>query len=404
MPTQYKYKAISTDGQHQNGTLVASNSTSVEEYLRKQDLLPIEIVAIDKRRPNSLFGFLRGTDYENIIMFTSSLATLNRAGIPLLRALSIIRIGDKSSRFNYALSQLRIDVQSGKALSEAMSRFPEIFSTVYVNCIAAGEESGMMDSTLDQLGKVLERESELTSELKAGIRYPLMVISAIVLAFVVIMYFVVPRFMSFYETFDAELPLPTRIIIASSNFVTNYWMFVLAGLIAIGFGIKAALRRKEGRLWFDTQVLRIPILGDLIIKGNIARFSLMFQILVNSGLTIVRSVDILSATIKNSAISQEIVFLGESFRRGQEINPYAEEFKYFPEQALHMLSIGLESGNLEAMLREVGDHYTKQVIHTSKQLTALIEPILTVVMGAFVLVLALAVFLPMWNLIKVFQH
>lgn len=404
MPTQYKYKAVSADGQHQNGTLVASNSTTVEEYLRKHDLLPIEIVAIDKQRSSSLFGFLKGTDYENIIMFTSSLATLNRAGIPLLRALSIIRIGDKSSRFNYALSQLRIDVQSGKSLSEAMSRFPEIFSIVYVNCIAAGEESGMMDSTLDQLGKVLERESELTRELKSGIRYPLMVISAIVLAFVVIMYFVVPRFMSFYATFDAELPLPTRIIIASSNFITNYWMFVLAGLIAIGFGIKAALRRKEGRLWFDTQVLRIPILGDLIIKGNIARFSLMFQILVNSGLTIVRSIDILSATIKNTAISREIVYLGESFRRGQEINPYAEEFKYFPEQALHMLSIGLESGNLEAMLHEVGEHYTKQVIHTSKQLTALIEPILTVVMGVFVLVLALAVFLPMWNLIKVFQH
>jgi type II secretory pathway component PulF len=403
MPTQYKYKAVTSDGRRLSGSLVAATEATVEEFLREQDLLPVQISPVSERRQASIFGFLKGADYEKLIMFTSALATLHRAGIPLLRALSIIRIGDKSSRFNYALDQLRIDVQSGKPLSEAMSRFPDIFSSVYVSCVATGEESGRMESTLDQLGDMLGREAELTRQLKSGIRYPLMVVGAIVIAFFVLMNFVVPRFMSFYSAFDAELPLPTRIIIGTSDFVTSYWPVMLVATMAAAFGFRSLLRHKEGRLWFDRQLLRIPVLGELIIKGNVARFSLMFRILVNSGLTIVKSVDILAGTVKNSAIGQEIESLGESFRRGQEIDSGSNKYRYFPEQALYMLAVGLESGNLEAMLREVGEHYTKQVIYTSRQLTSIIEPILTVVMGLFVLVLALAVFLPMWNLIRVFQ-
>lgn len=403
MPIKYRYKAVASSGRRQSGTLAASNVATVEEFLREQSLLPVEIKPIDDKGPASLFGFLRGRDYEDLIMFTSALATLYRAGIPLLKALSIIRIGDKDSRFNNALDHLKVDLQSGKQISEAMIRFPDIFSSVYVNCIAAGEESGRMDSTLDQLGAMLEREAELTRQLKAGIRYPLMVVAAIVAAFIVIMYFVVPRFMSFYSAFNAELPLPTRIIIASSDFVTGYWPALLAAAIAAVLGFKALVRRKEGRLWIDTLILRIPILGEMIIKGNVARFSLMFRIMVSSGLTIVRSVDILAQTVKNSAIGLEIEKLGELFRRGQEPNVSSGQFRFFPDQALHMLAVGLESGNLEAMLQEIGEHYTKQVIYTSRQLTSIIEPILTLVMGVFVLVLALAVFLPMWNLIKVFQ-
>lgn len=403
MPSQYKYKAVTADGEHRSGELAAVNETTVEQFLRNQDLLPIEIRPIEERPPLSLFGFLRGADYEKLLMFTGALATLYRAGIPLLRALSIIKIGDKDDRFNYAIDQMKVDLHSGKSLSGAMNRFPDIFSPVYVNCVAAGEESGKMDSTLDQLGAVLEREAELTRQLKSGLRYPAMVVAAIVAAFFVLMNFVVPRFTSFYSAFDAELPLPTRIIIACSDFVTSYWPALLALTIVAAIVFRSILQRKAGRLWFDRLLLRLPVLGNLIIKGNIARFSLMFRTLIASGLTIVRAVDILSGTIKNSAIAAEIAALGDSFRQGREIDVDSDEFRHFPSQALHMMAVGLESGNLEAMLHEVGEHYTKQVIHTSRQLTAIIEPILTVVMGLFVLVLALAVFLPMWNLIKVFQ-
>lgn len=403
MPTQYKYKAVDIDGSRVNGSLAANSASSVEEFLREQKFLPVEIKALEEKQPFSMFGFLKGADYEKLIMFTSALATMHRAGIPLLRALATIKVGRADSRFNYVIDQVRIDLQGGKPLSEAMDRFPDIFSRVYVSCIAAGEESGHMDSTLDELSSMLEREAELTRQVKAGVRYPLMVIAAIFGAFFVIMNFVVPRFTAFYSAFNATLPLPTRIIIGVSHFATTYWPLMLALTIGAGLGVRAVLSHKAGRLWFDRQLLRLPVLGDLIIKGNVARFSLMFRILVTSGLTIIKSIDILAGTIKNSAIAMEVEYLGESFRRGREIDLASGQFHYFPEQALHMLSVGLESGNLEAMLKEVGEHYTKQVIYSSRQLTAVIEPLLTVTMGAFVLVLALAVFLPMWNLIHVFQ-
>jgi len=403
MPTQYKYKAVGSDGASRTGSMLAGNSATVEEFLREQKLLPIVIQPVDPKRPFSLFGFLKGGDYDKLIMFTSALATMYRAGIPILQALSTIRIGSRDSRFNHAIDQLKVDLQTGKPLSEAMDRFPDIFSQVYVNCVAAGEESGKLDATLNQLSAMLEREAELTRQLKAGLRYPLMVVAAIVGALVVLMNFVVPRFTAFYSAFNAELPLPTRIIIGTSNLATTYWPVILAAVVMLALGLRSLLRRKQGRLWFDRQLLRLPVLGDLIVKGNVARFCLMFRLLISSGLTIIHSIGILTGTIKNTVIAGEIDYLGDSFRRGREIDVSSGQFRFFPEQALYMLAVGLESGNLETMLQEVGEHYAKQVVYSSRQLTSILEPILTLVMGAFVLVLALAVFLPMWNLIKVFQ-
>jgi len=403
MPALYKYRALTRDGSHQTGTITAPEVSAVEDFLRGQDLLPISISAIKDRRQISLFGFLKGTDYENLIMFTNSLATMHRAGIPLLRALAVIRVGRAEGRFNYALDRLRVEVQSGRQLSEAMNDIPDIFSAVYVSCVAAGEESGRLEKTLDELALMLEQEMDLTRQIKSGIRYPAMVIGAIVGAFFVIMNFVVPRFVSFYSGFDAELPLPTRIIMGMSNFFSAYWPIMLVLMIGAGFGFKKLLNHEQGRLWYDRQLLKIPIIGNLIIKGNVARFSLMFRILITSGLPIVKSVMMLSSTVKNTAIGLEIRRMGDIFKQGRDIDVQSDDFEYIPEQALHMLAIGLESGNLDVMLREVGDHYSKQVMYTSRQLTAIIEPILTLVMGFFVLVLALAIFLPMWNLIKVFQ-
>lgn len=403
MPALYEYKALTRDGGHRTGRITAPEVTAVEEFLREQELLPIEISAVKEKRQVSLFGFLKGADYENLIVFTNSLATMYRAGIPLLRALTIIRVGRPQSRFNDAIDRLRAEIQAGKQLSDAMSQIPKVFSPVYVSCVAAGEESGRLENTLDELALMLEHEMELTRQIKSGVRYPLMVVGAIVAAFFVLMNFVVPRFVTFYSTFDAELPLPTRIIMGTSHFFSTYWPALLGLAVIAGIILKKLLAREEGRLWFDRQLLKIPVLGRLIIKGNVARFSLMFRILVTSGLPIVKSVMMLAATVKNTAIGAEIRRMGGLFKQGREIDAGSRDFEYFPAQALHMLAIGLETGNLDVMLREIADHYSKQVMYISRHLTAIIEPILTLVMGAFVLILALAIFLPMWNLIKVFQ-
>lgn len=404
MPAQYKYRAVTNDGRFRDGIITAQNIDQVEEFLQTQRLIPVKVSRVGDRRPFTLFGFLAGADYEKLIQFVSSLSTMYKAGIPLLRALNIIKESKVDSRFAFVIEQISISVQAGKPLSEALAEFPEMFSGVFIACVAAGEESGKLDSTLDELALMLEREMELTRNVKSAVRYPLIVIGVIALAIVVLMTFVIPKFVNFYAAFGAELPLPTRIIIGASNIIVGYWWAAILILGGIGYGAYRLLTDPNGRRWFDEKVLAIPVLGPLIIKGNVARFTMMLRIMYKSGLPLMKSLEILIGTIKNTAIASEVQKLTELFQKGQAVNDNLADFRYFPPQALHMISIGLESGNLEHMLGQVGEHYTKQVLYASRNLTAIIEPILTLVLGSFVLVMALAIFLPMWNLVKVFNH
>lgn len=403
MPQQFKYEAVSPDGTVTAGTLVAPEAAAVEETLRRQQLMPISVTEIKKKHAGSLFGFMKKSSYEDLIVFTNSLASLYRAGIPLLRALEIIKIGPDDSRFNQVLGRVRDGVQSGHSLSDSMRDYPDVFSGIYANCISAGEESGQLEYTLDELAEMLERDMELNRQIKSGIRYPAMVITAIAAAFFVLMTFVVPKFIAFYDSFQAELPLPTRIVIGVSDFFSSFWYLILGGVIGMAFAIRAYMRTEKGGYNVHRLLLKAPVIGQLVIKGNIARFTLLFKILIAAGLPLVKSLNILSTTVKNFAIAAEIRKMEDMFRRGREADLTTEEFEFFPEQALHMLSIGLESGSLDSILGEIGSHYSKQVFYTSRHLTAIIEPILTVVLGIFILILALAIFLPMWNLLQVFK-
>ncbi|HVP07496.1 MAG TPA: type II secretion system F family protein, partial [Candidatus Acidoferrum sp.] len=265
------------------------------------------------------------------------------------------------------------------------------------------EESGKLENTLEELAVMLERELEIGRQVKVATRYPIIVVGVVIAAFVVMMTFVIPRFVAFYDSFGATLPLPTRILIGTSNAVTHYWPIVLTALVALGFGVRQLLSTAGGRLWFDRQLLRMPVFGDLVVKSNLARFTLLFRLLFRAGLPVVRSMEILGNTLKNTAMVQEIKKLDELLRKGQELSTNMSQFRYFPEMALQLIAIGLESGSLETMLNEVAVHYSKEVSYKARQMTAIIEPILTLVLGAFVLLLALAMFLPMWNLIHVFK-
>ncbi len=403
MPTRYKYKALDTVGRYQQGTLIAETPEQVLDQLSAHELVPVNIARCPDKMPLSLLGFIRGTDYDNLIMFTNNLSTMYRSGIPLLRALSIIKIGPETSRFNQAIQQIRFSVQSGKSLSQAMSEYPDLFSRVYLNSIAAGEESGKLEEILDEMAIMLEKEMEISRQLKSGLRYPIVVLSVVALAFVILMSYVIPKFVEFYSSFHAQLPLPTRIMIGLSSLFTTYWPAMLIGAAAVVFTIKQVLANPKGRLAVDTQLLRLPIFGELIAKGNVARFSLMFRILFKAGLPIIKCLEILADSVKNERMTLEIKKLEDLFRRGAEAELSTEHFDFFPDMARQMMAIGLESGSLESMLEEVGSHYAKEVQYTSRQLTAILEPVLTLVVSVFVLMMALAIFLPMWNLIKVFN-
>lgn len=403
MSDQYKYSAFTENGETKTGVVTADSTEQAVEILADRDLKPVSLKKIEDKRALSFWGFFSKPDYENLITFTNNLSTLYKAGIPILRILSLIKIGPAGSRFNTAISSIRYQMQAGQSLSKAMSEHRELFSDIYTTSIAAGESSGQLDRILDELSAMLENEMDLTRDIKSGIRYPIFVITAIGLAFLVLMTFVIPKFMSFYGAFNTELPLPTRIIMVISNFLTNYWPLIIAIIIAAVFGFVKLAGTVKGKLWIDRQFLRVPVLGQIIIKGNVARFSMMFSILFKAGIPIVQAAEMLKGSTKNSILSAEIGKLANLFREGQEHRLTATEFKFFPEMALQMIQIGLESGSLDQILSEIGQHYSKEVRYTTRHLTAILEPLLTLIMGGFILVLALAIFLPMWNLIKVFK-
>lgn len=403
MSIQFKYEAIESDGNKYEGTMTAETSEQVLEYLNEKKLIPINIEQIQEKNSIFFLGSSRQSHYEELITFNSNLVTLYKAGIPLLRALSLIKVGSKGNYFNTVIESIRNQVEAGQMLSTAMAQYKNIFSQVYVSCIAAGEESGQMDKILDQLNIVLEEEMELSRAIKSGIRYPIIVISAIAIAFLVMITFVMPRFISFFDSFGAELPLPTRIMIGISNLFTNYWPALVLTLGALIFAYIKIVSNPRGKLWFDTKLLKIPIFGNLIIKGNVARFSMMFQILFQSGLPIVKSLDLLVESVRNSAIALEIKKMGELLKSGRDTEINKSQFQYFPELSLQMITIGLESGSLSTMLRQVSEHYSKEVHYITRQLTSILEPILTLGLGIFILIMALAIFMPMWSLVKVFN-
>ncbi|MEW6015811.1 MAG: type II secretion system F family protein [Candidatus Zixiibacteriota bacterium] len=403
MPETFSYSARTAEGEKRSGTIQAEAPERVAAILEEMRLIPIEIKPQKQEVRPALFGFLKSRQYEDLILFTRNLSTLYKAGIPLLRALDTIKIGPANGYFNRTIERIRSDVQSGRSLSDAMGEHPELFNKIYIASIAAGEASGKLDEILDSLGYMLERDLDLNRQIKSALRYPIIVVCAIVLAFAVLITFVIPRFIDFYSSMGAQLPAPTRIIIWVHHIVTTYWVAVIALLITAGLTLRKIYATPSGKLYFDTWFLSLPVFGDLIVKGNIARFSYMFHLLLKSGLPMVKSLELLSETVKNARLTEEIKVLSSSFKEGRELDGIKSRLQYFPEMGLQMIRIGLESGSIDSMLSEVALHYNKEVDYKSRHLASLLEPILTVVLGFFVLIVALAIFLPMWNLAQIFR-
>jgi len=400
----WTYSARDSRGISVRGEIESESRENALETISGRDLIPTRIEQkAEKTTLSSLMGNFGSANREKLIIFTKQLMTLHRAGIPLLRALGCIERGAEEIGMKEEIEGIRSELESGSSLSRAMDNYPKKFPSIYVASIAAGETSGTLDEVLGQLAALIEKEMILARQLKSAMRYPIMVIIVISLAMVALMTFVIPRFTGLYSKFGAELPLPTKIIMGVSAFFSSYWYVLIAVVVATAFGLKKFLSKPKNRLRWDSMMLKIPVLGDLIIKANVARFAAMLKILFKSGIPMVACLNIIRETTSNRAIARDIGELSKSFEKGQEIGPDPERYRYLPSMSLEMFQVGLESGSVDNIMAELTSHYEMELDYKSRHLTALLEPILTFVIGGMVLVLALSIFLPMWNLIKVFR-
>ncbi|MBN1793348.1 MAG: type II secretion system F family protein [Candidatus Omnitrophica bacterium] len=398
----YKYKAKDARGKDVTGTLVAPNEQAVTTRLDEMGYTPISI-AIDKKPKGTGAKKGKKVAQHHMIAFTRQFATIVKAGVPIVSGLTILSEQTESPALKEVLAKVVHDIEGGASLSQALDKHPASFSELYVNTVVAGEAGGVLDRVLLRLAEMMERDNETRQNVSAALRYPLITIVAMFIASFVLVTFVVPKFATMYARFDTALPLPTRVLIASNHLIKNWWFIVIPSMAAAGYLFVTYINTKQGRYQWDSFKLKVPVFGELFVKVSMARFAMMLSTLNESGLPILRSLEIVAATVGNAVIGRDIDRIKTSVADGRGISESIMGSAVFPPMVAHMVSIGEKTGAIEDMLNSIADYYDLEIKTMVKNLTTLIEPIMTAVLGVVVLGMALAIFLPLWNMIQLFR-
>lgn len=402
MPT-FLYRARDSQGLLITGELEAGGSEELKVYLSDRGLIPLSVKAAARGLElSSLKKIFRGrVKAEEILVVTRQFYSLFKAGMGMEAVLGTLTRQTTNKRLKEALQRIRSDVSSGESLSKAFSAHRDIFGDLYVSMLAAGEEAGILEEVLGNLCNLLEKEMQIHSSVKSATLYPRIVVFVLVVATVVIMTVVVPKFASFYAHYKAELPLPTRIVTGFSDFVKNDWYLI--GLFAGGLWLayKRFTRTATGRRKIGSFRFRVPVFGPLNVKVANARFCHILSALYRSGLPMTRCLEITAGTIENGAFMREVDFLKGEIMGGKTISEAMLQCRYFTPVIIDATAVGEKTGSLDEMLESMGTHYDMEVGHTIKNLTTLLEPFLLIFLFGMVACFALAIFLPIWNMSKV---
>jgi MSHA biogenesis protein MshG len=398
----FAYKGRNGRGEAVQGVLEGADSGAVAGQLFGVGVVPLEIKpsAPPTAEGQGFSQWLRGKkiDPMEVLLFSRQLYTLLKAGVPIMGALKGLEDSSVNPSFAEVVRDLRESLDSGRELSLSLARHPQVFNQFYTAMVSVGEQTGRMEEVFLRLFHHLEFEKFMREQVKTAIRYPTFVIVTMGIAIVIINIFVIPAFAKVYAGFQAELPLMTRILISFSNFMVEYWWVMLAALIAAVFGFRAWARTDAGRMQWDRMKLRIPVAGNIIQKATLARFARSFSLAFRSGVPVTTSLGMVANTVENAYISERILRMREGVERGESILRTARDAGVFTPVVLQMIAVGEESGALDDLTGEIADLYQREVEYDLKNLSSQIEPILIVMLGILVLILALGVFLPIWDL------
>ncbi|MFH1904938.1 MAG: type II secretion system F family protein [bacterium] len=398
MPT-YQYRARNKEGAIVTGRLDADSEPQVIAQLEALGNLPITVSLVKKKEgPKLKFSLGGKIGGKTLVIFTRQLATMIRAGVPIIACLNTLIAESENEKFKEILREINMDIQEGSPFSRALSLHPKVFTKLYINTVLSGEAGGTLDVSLSRLASLLEHESEIQANIKAATRYPIIVIVGITIAFFVLVTTVVPKFASVFAASKVALPLPTRILIGIDYGIRHYWFYIVPSILFLAFGLWKYIQTERGRYQWDWIKLKLPIFGPLSTKTAASRFAQTLATLNRSGLPILKTLDIVGTTVGNVVIAKEINKLSASVTEGKGIAEPLLEGKFFPPLVSHMVAIGERSGHLDEMLDSLQQHYDMEINAMVKNLTTLIEPILTVALGVIVLFIALGIFLPMWDL------
>lgn len=396
---QFKYKARKRDGAVVYGTVNAPNEAAVAAFIRKQDMYVAGIEASKKKGLFSGVLFEESINLYDISIFARQFATLLGAGVPLLTGLEILTQQSAKERLRTVLGQITTSVREGKALSAAMAEFPKVFPELMTNMVAAGEACGILEIVMDRLAAQFEKDYRMNAKFKSAMIYPAIVLSVAAIVVAIIMMFVMPVFVGLFEQLKIELPFVTRVVIGISNFLGHYWYLVIAALIGLFLLYKWAGTKESFRLWRDGVYLKVPIFGDLYNKIIITRFARTFASLSRSGVPILNAMTIVSKATGSLQAERVLNQARGSLRRGRTLADPMEASGMFPPIVISLVNIGEETGALDTMLDKVADFYGAEVDDTIGRLQTIMDPILIVILGVIIGTLAVALLLPMFEIV-----
>lgn len=402
----FSYRGRSSGGGLVNGSLEAMSASAVADQLLLQGITPLEIKPAPKQEDGgglkfNLTLFAEKVRHVDVLLFSRQIYTLLKAGVPIMRALAGLQESSSNGAMKRLLQEVRESLDSGRELSASLARHPTVFPPFYLSMVRVGEMTGRLEEIFLRLFYHLDFEQFMRNQVKSALRYPSFVVAAMAIAIVVVNIWVIPAFAQVFKGFNAELPFMTRLLINFSDFMVADWPYLLAGLVGIIFAFRAWVATPMGRYLWDRTKLRVPIAGKIVEKATLARFSRSFALAVRSGVPVVQAMSVVAQTVDNVFIADKIEKMREGVERGESVLRTAISARVFTPIVLQMVAVGEESGALDDMMEEVADMYQREVEYELKNLSQQIEPILIVALGILVLVLALGIFLPIWDLGKV---
>lgn len=406
MPT-YSFQAINESGVSVSGNLEALSVHEANLTLSGRGLIPLKITVQTAARQRALLGSLirrlRPVRMDDLILFTTQFRTMISAGVPMMTLLQTLETQTEDEQLKQISSQMKQDITEGASLYEALRKHPKVFSPLYCSMVRAGEASGSLPQVMDRLIYILKHEHKIRTDIRSALQYPAIVIIFLIVAFFVLLTYVIPKFSTIFLKSGLTLPWPTRICVFGYNFLIGFWPVILLVIIALVVAGSYYLKTPAGRFFKDKLLLTLPLVGPLFRKAAMSRFASIFSILQSSGVAVLDSMRILSETINNSAIAREFDLLTERLEEGRGISGPLRQSQYFTPIVINMTAIGEESGNLETMLNDIATHYDTELDYTMKRFSDSLGPILTVGLAVVIGFFALAIYLPMWDLSRVVQ-
>ncbi|HEX8395670.1 MAG TPA: type II secretion system F family protein [Longimicrobium sp.] len=396
----FAYSARAASGELTTGEIDLPSRDEVVGYLVRQRLRPVAVNA-KAREINIQIG--TGVKTREVVIFTRQFATMINSGLPLVQSLTILSEQTENKVFSKIIAAVLNDIQSGMTLADSMRKHPKIFTELYTNMVAAGEAGGILDTILLRLAVFLEKNDALVRKIKGAMTYPLVMLSVVILATTILLWKVVPVFATIFQEAGLELPAPTRVVLALSHFLQNYIFFLIVGIVVLAWGVMQYYKTENGQLVLDKAMLRMPVLGDMMRKSAVSRFTRTLGTLISSGVSILEGLQITAKTSGNRVIHDAVMASRASIAGGATISEPLKASGVFPPMVVQMINVGEQTGGLDDMLSKIADFYDDEVDAAVSALTSILEPIMIVVMGVVIGGMVVAMYMPMFDMIQTAQ-